>query len=675
MPSNRSLRFVQTLGWLTLASPLWGQAKLATSIPPGSNPTTWTRTPYRVPAAKSSPKIDGILDDACWKDAIHAESFFRLQSKEPVREQTEAWICADKENLYIAFHCLDSHPELIKASETQREGNLNHDDWVGLAIDSQSTQHDASQLMVSPIGTQVTQLEGGTADNRKWAGDWKAATAKTKDGWVAELAIPFRLFRYPKGTHSFPIILLRQIARETNAECWPYMPPESDNNPLKYLQPFTDLNPPYEAAKLVALPYMLGTLGDGKPRSRFGVDLKYPLTTGLTGVATLFPDFQTVEQAVTDLSFSYTEKYVPDRRPFFAEGSGFSQDSFLFYSQRIPAVDEGLKVVGKEGSTSVGILGTNTSQGNDQRALYASVDRDLGALSSFGGTFLRNKDADEPGNQVAQLRGQYGWTTGSRRSNVYANYTKSWLQGGPSDESSNLRFFSRGGRNRLNGNLFYNSTGPNFTNQLGLVGETDRRGFGGDVWTYDVRDKGAIESTSVDFYAESFRHVTGGFFHDFASFNGDVSWRNGWDVSMFGDVGKREEFHDNTLGLNVNWNQKALVERGGVSIQQGRRQNSRYQFLSLNQGVRVGRSVSFQLGFNRFALGDDKQTQTVLSGTYRLGPDRSIGARLVQQGRDVNAYLSYGQRGRNGTDFFLLLGDPNSSTLRKQVTFKIVKAF
>ena len=45
--------------------------------------------------------------------------------------------------------------------------------------------------------------------------------------------------------------------------------------------------------------------------------------TTLTGVATIKPDFQTIEQDVTGINFSYTEKLLTDRRPFFAEGSEF----------------------------------------------------------------------------------------------------------------------------------------------------------------------------------------------------------------------------------------------------------------------------------------------------------------------------------------------------------------
>ena len=62
----------------------------------------------------------------------------------------------------------------------------------------------------------------------------------------------------------------------------------------------------------------------------------------------------------TSINFSYTEKLLTDRRPFFAEGSGFLPYQDLFYSRRIGAFDGGLKVVGKQGDTTVGLLATDT---------------------------------------------------------------------------------------------------------------------------------------------------------------------------------------------------------------------------------------------------------------------------------------------------------------------------
>lgn len=423
---------------------------LSSQIPNPPIPGEWKKTTYHIPRTETAPKIDGKLDDACWKQALRTTGFYRFRSDDPVKEQTEAWICADKTRLYIAFHCLDSHPELIRAHETQREGDIERDDYVHIAIDSQGTRRSVSEFSVNARGTQRTRIDGGSADNLTWAGDWTAATQRVADGWIAEISIPFALMRYPRGAQNFPLALLRQIPRETNMEVWPYLPRTGDSNPLVYLHDFTGIEPPYYAPRFVFLPYVLGTAGK-TTALRSGLDVKYPISTTLTGVATLFPDFETVEQAVTDLSFSYTEKFVPDRRPFFAEGSGYLQDSFLFYSQRIADVDGGLKVVGKQGQTTISALGTTSQSGAGQSAFMTSVNQDMGAFSQLGLAVLGNNVDGLPSNRVAQLNGGYGWMKGGRQVTFYGNTTNSWVADGRTGQNHYMQISTEGKRGQLGG--------------------------------------------------------------------------------------------------------------------------------------------------------------------------------------------------------------------------------
>ena len=617
------------------------------------------------------PSIDGDLNDPCWKNATHATGFFRFQSTEPIREQTEAWMCADRTHLYIAFHCKDSHPELIRVHETQREGDISHDDWVGLAIDSQGTHRNVSQFSVSARGTQLTQLEGGTADNLTWAGDWKAATKRVPDGWTAEISIPFSILRYPKNAKSMGIVLLRVLARETNAEIWPYVPPEGNSNPLPFIAAFKGIEPPKFAPQLVLLPYLLGTAGNPSGLTG-GVDLKYPISTTLTGVGTLFPDFRTVEQAVSDLSFSYTEKYVPDRRPFFVEGSNLLQDSFLFYSQRIPYVDEGAKIVGKEGLATISSLVTHTDQAGGQTALMANAAQDLGLYSQIGAAFLANSAGSQPDNQLARLSGQYGFMQGGRQTTLAGSSTSSWLEGGPSDRNDYVQLSSYAGHGKLGATAFYTDTGPNFVNQLGLVPEVDLRGSGVSVSQYDNLDRGKLENYQVNLNANTYRHQTGGFFHDDVSVNTFAMMRSGLAYELDYDAAKYFPYVDNTLTTAFSWNQKTLLEQGRISLQVGHREDHPYQFLSLSQGILVSKPFSLQLNFGYEKLAGVVNTQSILTGTYRLNSHETIGGRLLQQDGNIDAYLSYGRKVVRGTDVFILVGDPNSPRTRGQVIVKLV---
>ena len=201
-------------------------AASASVIPaPPDPPSAWTRSTHTIAPCTVAPQIDGRLDDACWKTATHVRGFYRYGGGgKPSAQQTEIWICADRTHLYVAFHCLDSQPGLIRSSMTQRNGNIGRDDFVGFDIDSQGTRHGFSTFISNARGTQLELLEGGTADNITWAGDWKAVTQRTRNGWNCEMAIPFALLRYPRGATSFGMVFYRLIGRETSLQSWPYMP-------------------------------------------------------------------------------------------------------------------------------------------------------------------------------------------------------------------------------------------------------------------------------------------------------------------------------------------------------------------------------------------------------------------------------------------------------------------
>ena len=193
-----------------------------------------------------------------------------------------------------------------------------------------------------------------------------------------------------------------------------------------------------------------------------GLDIKYPLTTTLTGVATMFPDFQTIEQDVTSINFSYTEKLLTDRRPFFAEGAGFLPYQDLFYSRRIGVLDGGLKVAGKQGDTSVGLLATDTRGTNAQNAAVLDLSQDLGLYSRATLNFVSDIEPGQPSNQVAKFEGQYGWRVGPDQWTVIANHTPSWQGGRRADSKDYFNFSTTALPGHPTFNVDYQDIGPNF---------------------------------------------------------------------------------------------------------------------------------------------------------------------------------------------------------------------
>lgn len=72
------------------------------------------------------------------------------------------------------------------------------------------------------------------------------------------------------------------------------------------------------------MPYVLAGVNllniDGDARNQLayaGADIRYEPRPNVTGVVSLYPDFNQLEAQVTDIDFSYTEKFRTDPRPFF----------------------------------------------------------------------------------------------------------------------------------------------------------------------------------------------------------------------------------------------------------------------------------------------------------------------------------------------------------------------
>ncbi len=656
---------------------------LPVSVP--ADPAVWSRQSFTVAPCLQPPVMDGRLNDACWKTATKAAGFFRYGGGHaaPAAEQTQALVCADKTHLYFAFRCLDDHPELIKAGETQRNGNIFHDDYVGIDIDSQNNRRGFSSFFVSARGTQAEQLEGGTADNITWAGDWTSAVQRTKRGWTCEIAIPFALMRYPRGAKAFGMVLYRQLGRETSLQGWPYVPPAGMDGATEpqYLDEFTGFVPPFFTPRPTFLPYTLVTGGTGNS-ARTGLDIKYPLSTTLTGVGTVYPDFQTIQQDVTNINFSYNEKLLTDYRPFFAEGAGFLPGTDLFYSRRIGAVDQGVKVAGKQGDLAVGLLGSNTSGTTAQDSLALNLAKDIGLYSQAGLAVTDDHVPGQPGNQVGRLYGSYGLRRGQTRYTLSGFHTQSALQGSPSGGNDQLEFSTNVPFGKPSIDAAYSDIGANFASLLGYVPETDLRGSYLSLNQYNQFDHGTIERYDVSVNASAYQHHTGGFFHNNANLYAFVQSRAGYRVSASVTQSQRDQFHDHIGDLSFGWNKRSLYQQGNIEDVFGRQAGQPYNFLTFSQSFFVSRPFSLQLNYSLLKLGPVSSNQSIVTGTYRLSGVQTIGGRLVSQGGadqgaglGTDIYFSFSQQVRAGTDVFLLFGDPNSPKTRGKVTLKLVHPF
>ena len=165
------------------------------SIAGGSHPST---AAVRIDASEA-PAIDADLSDPVWSKATIIDEF-RQKRPDPgalPTERTVLRILYDENNLYFALHAYDSHPEQIIRGTMQRDGPLGAADSIVLLIDPGLTRRNAYGFEVDASGGRRDEIElNNTLELPEWDAIWSARARVVIDGWVAEIAIPFRSLSY-----------------------------------------------------------------------------------------------------------------------------------------------------------------------------------------------------------------------------------------------------------------------------------------------------------------------------------------------------------------------------------------------------------------------------------------------------------------------------------------------
>ncbi|HSM62072.1 MAG TPA: carbohydrate binding family 9 domain-containing protein, partial [Longimicrobiales bacterium] len=191
-----------------------------------------TRPPpiARAVEATEQPRIDGVLDDAIW---ARAEPITDFRQRDPVdgapaTERTELRIAFDSENLYFGLTLFDSRPELIRRSILHREGKIDQDDHVWIALDTYHDRRNAYIFELNPFGTQGDALftdESMSQDDWNWEGVYRSEARVTDLGWTLEVAIPFTTIRFSEADAPEMGIAVRRAIRRKNEDVyWPHIP-------------------------------------------------------------------------------------------------------------------------------------------------------------------------------------------------------------------------------------------------------------------------------------------------------------------------------------------------------------------------------------------------------------------------------------------------------------------
>lgn len=394
---------------------------------------------YTVPKAESKVKIDGVLDDKVWENALVLPLEYEVDPgkniKAPVK--TEVLLVYGAKHVYVGFRAYDPNPAQIRARYSDRD-LIYDDDIVGIKFDSFNDSRRAYAFYCNPLGVQADRVELLTVGGDEWDTIWDSAGKLNDKGYTVEMAIPFSTLRFHKSKNNQPLEWKFDAERR-----WPrhythvmgLFPRDRDTNcwicDMVKIKGFQGANPGHN---LEIAPTISGIYtqeresfpdGDFSTKTKQvdpGVTIKWGITPGTILNAAVNPDFSHVEADAPQLEINRQYAlFYPEKRPFFQEGlSLFYTRFFAVHTRTISDPDWGLKLTSKMGRHAFGVFSvqdnyTNfifpTSQTSESVTLnmnnQSTVLRyryDLGKSSNMG-VLVTDREGEGYHNRVASMGG------------------------------------------------------------------------------------------------------------------------------------------------------------------------------------------------------------------------------------------------------------------------------
>ena len=721
---------------------------------PGRPRVTPTRT-------ETPPVIDGVLDDDVWRVAAHLTEFTQQSPFEgaPGSEDTDVYVAYDSENIYFGFHVHYEDPSIMRANRVERDA-ASMDDLMTVYFDTFMDQQRGYDFDVNGYGVQGDGImvlgrrgfggggrgRGGGGGgggggpqmaippaDRSWDTLFDTGAQLVEDGYVAEMAIPFKSLRYPKPpegeAHRWGFQIVREVkGKDRENQTWAPMSRDETSffTQMGILEGMTDLS---TSRNLEILPtftaIQYGEIDPTVPGFRnqdtdpdAGVNLKYGLTSDLTADFTINPDFSQIESDRPQIEVNQRfPLFFSELRPFFIEGADiFSIEApvTFVHTRTIVDPDYGAKVSGQVGRFAVGLLTANdVAPGRvddpedlafDQAAqtVIARARYDLYSESNLGAIFTDREFLDSY-SRIFGADGNFRLSptisadfraVGSRYKDLGANELYGHMI------ATRLR---QNGRN-MSWSLFAYEISPEFETEVGFVRRRDLRSATGNVgyrfwpeswiinWgptieygqNYDFDDVQVDENLSTRMSFNFARNI---------SLYGGTNW----DMERFEGINFRKNRF--FVGTRVNTNRRYSVG-GNLSAGDEIFYDSEDPFLGhqvrwgINGTVRPSDWLNSSLGFDRVRFTNPGNNDgeifnvrifratTNLQFTDRLGMRNITEFNSQDETFDFNVLFNY--RVNAGTVFYLgyddhfrqadlIQGDRNGDGIEEQLFFRTGK--
>lgn len=405
-------------------------------FPPPAEPPV-----LRAVRTATAPVVDGLLDDAAWGRATPARDFRQVEPTQgaPAAYPTEVRVVFDDRALYLAVRAHDpAGPSGVRVQDLRRDYDPEHNDGFTVALDPFGDGRAATSFQVTPYGAQRDQLVlDDLIEDTDWDAPWRVRTRRTRDGWTAELAIPWHTLRYPRpalgagataggsanvGT-TWRVNFARLARRANELSGWAAWPRAYSVHRMSYAGRLEGLEPPAPARNLRLVPYALGSSGTGAapttappagavpqplPRTtlgRVGGDAKWAVTPDAALDLTVNTDFAQADVDRRVVNLTRFSVFFPERRQFFLENAalfaaGLGENGEPFFSRAI-----GLDATGRPVPIDAGARGTWRSPAGSAGALLVRQRGAAPLAPSSPGAPLDDEVVGQPASTFAVLRG------------------------------------------------------------------------------------------------------------------------------------------------------------------------------------------------------------------------------------------------------------------------------
>lgn len=170
----------------------------------------------RMVRADIPPAIDGVLEEDVWSDAAIIDDLHEIQPTEyaPPSEPTLILLLYDDDALYVGARLFDSEPGLITDRIMRQGASVFGDDWFEVALDSFHDRRSGYRFLTNPNGVRQDGRYRNVSETQwEWQGIWRTASSINEEGWVAEIAIPFKSLSFDPDNDTWGINFRRALAR------------------------------------------------------------------------------------------------------------------------------------------------------------------------------------------------------------------------------------------------------------------------------------------------------------------------------------------------------------------------------------------------------------------------------------------------------------------------------